>query len=51
MRFNTGGIILIAIGVVMLLSNLGILSWYALAKWWPLILVAAGVGMLFPRRN
>lgn len=50
MRKNlTPGLILIAIGIIFLLSNLGIIeSW---GKWWPLILIAIGLGMLLSRDN
>lgn len=51
MRANTGGIVLIIIGVVLLLNNLGVLDWDFLWKFWPVILIAAGVMMLFPRKS
>jgi len=45
----TPGLVMIAIGVIFLLSNLGIIgSW---SDWWPLILIAVGVSLLFQRRN
>lgn len=51
MRVNTGGIVLIAIGVLLLLQNFGILNWGSLWKFWPLILVALGISMLLPKRQ
>ncbi|MGE5672543.1 MAG: LiaI-LiaF-like domain-containing protein [Mycobacterium leprae] len=52
MRTNlTGGLILIALGVIFLLDNLGFFSWVSIWKFWPLILVALGVGLLVPRKN
>lgn len=51
MRYNTGGLVLILIGLFFLATNFGLISWDALWKFWPVILVAAGVGMLFPRRD
>lgn len=51
MRINTGGIILIVLGVAFLLSNFGLIAWESIWKFWPLILVAAGIGMLFPRKQ
>jgi len=46
-RNLTPGLILIAIGVIFLLSNFGIIgSW---GEWWPLILIAIGLGMLLSR--
>lgn len=52
MKPGVTAIILIVIGVIFLLNNLGIanLNIGALVhKWWPLILIAVGVGMLFRR--
>ncbi|HWI66492.1 MAG TPA: DUF5668 domain-containing protein [Symbiobacteriaceae bacterium] len=51
MRINTGGVILILIGVFFLLTNFGFIAWGSIWKFWPVILVAAGVGMLFPRKD
>lgn len=49
MRTATGSIILIAVGVFFLLSNLGWLN-ISIADlvrvWWPVILIAVGVGGL-----
>lgn len=49
-RSRTGSIILIAIGVIFLLVNLGMLQIREIAvilgKWWPLILIAIGVWQL-----
>jgi putative Mn2+ efflux pump MntP len=45
-------VILIVLGVLFLLSNLGIanFNFHELAtKWWPLILIAVGVGLLLKR--
>lgn len=46
-------VILIVIGSVLLLSNLGILPLHEMkalmATWWPLILIAVGVSALFRR--
>lgn len=44
---NTGAMILIGIGVLFLLANLGILS--GIGRLWPLVLVAVGVWMLMGR--
>lgn len=51
MRINSGGVILILIGVLLLLQNLGVFPWHELWKWWPAILVAAGAAMLIPRKS
>ncbi|WP_395695142.1 LiaF transmembrane domain-containing protein [Piscinibacter sp.] len=44
-------LILIVLGVLFLLSNLGLLPHLGpiFAKWWPLILVAVGVSLLLRR--
>jgi Domain of unknown function (DUF5668) len=44
-------LILIILGVLFLLSNLGLLPHLGplFAKWWPLILVAVGVSLLLRR--
>jgi hypothetical protein len=46
-------VVLITVGVVLLLSNLGIIaagSWQALVRLWPLLLVLAGLDLLFAGR-
>ncbi len=45
-------LILIALGLLFLLSNLGLLPRLGplLATWWPLILVVVGVSLLLRRR-
>ena len=49
-RSRTGAFILILIGVIFLLVNLGVLPIaefrQLLAKWWPLILIAVGLSLL-----
>jgi hypothetical protein len=52
MKHGIAPFILILIGVVFLLQNLGIggINFGRLiATWWPLILIAVGVSMLFKR--
>jgi hypothetical protein len=53
MRSNFGALILIAIGVLFLLSNFGFIPhiWPLLRQWWPLALIIAGVVMLVERRG
>ena len=48
---RTGAIILIVVGALFLLSNLGLLPRLGplFAQWWPLILIAVGVAMLLRR--
>lgn len=43
------GLILIALGVIFLLANLGIIS--GLKDWWPVIIIAIGAGMLFQNKT
>lgn len=54
-RSRTGAFILILIGVIFLLINLGVLPVRELkallAQWWPLILILVGVAMLVRPRN
>jgi hypothetical protein len=45
----TGGLILISIGAIFLLNNLDILRIHDLWKYWPVILIAIGVGKLVDR--
>ena len=49
-----GPVILIGLGVVFLLNNLGILSWSiwtVIFRLWPVLLVAAGLDLLLGRRS
>ena len=50
MRGHVGALVLIAIGSFFLLSNLGVLHisiGELIRTWWPLILIAVGVGLFF----
>lgn len=53
MRFRSsfGAIVLIVVGVLFLLSNQGLIPRLGplLREWWPLILIAVGVGLLLRR--
>jgi len=54
MKFSTPGIILVVIGVIFLLRNLGLadIDFIPLLRtWWPLILVIAGLSMFFNQRR
>jgi hypothetical protein len=47
-------ILLLALGVLLLLSNLGVLSWGAwqeIVRLWPVFLIALGIDLLFARRG
>ncbi|WP_407308425.1 LiaI-LiaF-like domain-containing protein [Desulfosporosinus sp. SB140] len=47
------GLLLITLGIVFLLINYGLLSWsfwVHVVDLWPLILILAGIGLLFNRR-
>jgi len=47
-------ILLISVGILLLLSNLGILSWSTwnlIWRFWPLVLIAVGIDVLFGRRS
>jgi hypothetical protein len=41
-----GGLILVALGVIFLLEQRGLLGFAGITSWWPLIVVAMGVGKL-----
>lgn len=47
-------IVLISLGLIFLLNNLGVISWNiwsALLRLWPLLLVAVGIDLIFGRRS
>lgn len=49
---NIAGIVLIALGAIFLLNNLGIANLpirEILAKWWPAILILVGISLLTRR--
>jgi hypothetical protein len=48
-KFPAGPVILIALGVVLLLDNLGLLEIRRALRFWPALLIAAGVYMLYAR--
>lgn len=52
MKPSVSGLILITIGVLFLMRNLGVNLHLGelFATWWPLALVAIGIGMLFKNR-
>ena len=54
MKGNVAAITLIAFGSFFLLSNLGLIN-ISLAElfktWWPVILIAVGISLLFTREN
>lgn len=54
MKPYVSAIILIVLGALFLLQNLGLLDFdlgRLLSTWWPLILILVGVSMLFRRRG
>ncbi|HTR57839.1 MAG TPA: DUF5668 domain-containing protein [Casimicrobiaceae bacterium] len=50
-RSRTGALVLIIVGTLFLLSNLGLIPQLGplLRQWWPLILIVVGVVMLVQR--
>ena len=48
-RHRTFGLILIGVGIVLLLANLGVFWWFNWANFWPLILIALGIALLAGR--
>ncbi len=47
---KVGGLILVALGAAFLANNLGWFSIQQLWKWWPVLLIAFGLSLLFQRR-
>ncbi len=43
------GLVLVAVGAVFLLSNLGVLSWWRWDVFWPVLLIGVGVALLAGR--
>jgi Domain of unknown function (DUF5668)/B-box zinc finger len=48
-QFPTGAVLLIILGVVLLMNTLDILDFRYLARYWPVVLIVAGVYMLWAR--
>ena len=48
-RLALFGLVLIGIGVLLLLSNLGVLSWWRWDLFWPVLIILAGVALLAGR--
>jgi TM2 domain-containing membrane protein YozV len=48
-KFPAGAVILIALGIVLLLDNLGLLELRRALRYWPALLIAAGLYMLYAR--
>ena len=50
-KSRVGAVILIVLGVLFLLGNLGLIPHVGqlLARWWPVILIAVGVSLLLRR--
>jgi hypothetical protein len=48
-RSSTGAVALIVIGMVFLMNTLGILPMYRILRFWPVLLIALGVSMLYSR--
>ena len=50
-KSGIGAYILIALGVIFLLSNFGLLPHLFMKQWWPLVLVLVGVLLLIGRSS
>jgi hypothetical protein len=48
-RFPAGPIVLITLGVLFLLRNLGLLQFDRWVRYWPVLLIVLGLYMLFSR--
>ena len=55
MKYSFNGMVLVVLGGLLLASNLGYLNvnfFHLLRVWWPVVLIALGVGFFFePRRR
>ena len=45
------GIVLLALGLMFLLSNFGYGWWFGWGRWWPLVLIGLGVWMFYRREG
>lgn len=50
-HFPTGAIVLIGLGVLFLLNNLGVLGFHGIGRLWPLFLIGIGISIVMRRRN
>ncbi|MBP2650958.1 MAG: hypothetical protein H6Q74_1783 [Firmicutes bacterium] len=50
-KYGLTGWALILVGVVFLLERIGIISWACSSYFWPLILIAVGIGIVVKQRN
>ena len=48
-RFPAAAVLLILLGALLLLSTLELVSFRSVARYWPVLLIAAGVFMLYQR--
>ena len=48
-RFPVAGVALILLGIVLLLHTMGILDFYYVARYWPVLLILAGAWLLYNR--
>jgi hypothetical protein len=54
MKGYFGAVVLVVAGILLLLSNLGVLNvsvMQLVQTWWPLVLIALGVGLFFTPRD
>lgn len=45
------GVGLLALGLLLLLSNFGFGSWFGADRWWPLILIGVGLWLMYRRED
>ena len=46
-RRNVGGWIIVGLGVLMLATNFGLFSWLSFGRFWPVLLIAFGLAIVF----
>ena len=50
-RTAIAGVILVMVGALILLGNLGLFGFLSWAKWWPLLLILLGAALLLRRED
>ncbi len=46
-RRNVGGWIIVGLGILMLATNFGLFSWLSFGRFWPVLLIALGLAIVF----
>lgn len=46
-----GGLLVLVLGAAFLAANFGWLDWADMGRWWPVLLIAAGLALLLGRER